>query len=354
VNRLRKFFFSWITAAVLFLIPSIVVMAGTLSDYQSRLEKAHNDVESIIALLQSGKRGTDISELTKQIVTRVRKAIPAVETVELRSTTIETQNGWLQDDLTKFDQQSETAERIKILSGISERLSSIEDHVKELADASAGSRTKDEDKQKLNEILSREEYKKPDEKDKSLAQRWLDWFADWLRSLLPNRPNLPNVDPSGFKPLSVVIQVLVYGLVIGLIGFLIYKFAPVIAERFGRKQKKEKTSRVILGEHIEASRSASDLFAEAEGFARQGDLRAAIRKGYIALLCDLADKKIIGLARHKTNRDYLRDVRKRTSLFAPMKHATGSFERHWYGFRTPEEKDWEEFRQQYHSALNEL
>ena len=165
---------------------------------------------------------------------------------------------------------------------------------------------------------------------------------------------MPAVDPSGFQPLSVVIQVLVYGLVIGLIGFLIYKFAPLIAERFGRKQKKERSSRVILGEHIDASRSASDLFAEAEGFARQGDLRAAIRKGYIALLCDLADKKVIGLARHKTNRDYLRDVRKRTPLFARMRNATGSFERHWYGFRTPEEKDWEEFREQYHSALNEL
>lgn len=342
-----------IASATLFIV-SVSVMASTVSDYQNRLDKAHNDVESMISILQSGKRGTDIEDMIERMSAGIRKTIPSNETVELPGTTVETQNGWLQTELGKFEHEPDRAEQIKILSDISEQLSSVENRVKELAAATSGSRTKDEDKQKLNEILSREEYQKPDDKGKSAFQVWLEWFIDWLQSLFPDRPNLPNVDPAGFQPLSVVIQVLVYGLVIGLVGFLIYKFAPVIVERFSRKKKRESSSRVILGEHIDGSRSASDLFAEAESFARQGDLRGAIRKGYIALLCDLSDRKVIGLARHKTNRDYLRDVRKRTSLFDRMKRATGSFERHWYGFRTPEQKDWEEFREQYRSALNEI
>ena len=326
---------------------------STLSDYHNRLKAARNDVESIIGALQKDRDLTTVDRgLIRKAAARVRKAIPANESMEVRGTTVETQNRWVQIELDKFENAVGQADEVRILSGISERLSSVEKEVDELEKATAGVRTKDEDKRKLNEILSREEFQKPEDKGQSAFQRWMTWFIDWLRSLFPDRPVLPNVDPNRFQPLSVIIQVIVYGLVIGLIGFLIYKFAPVIVERFSRREKKERTGRVILGEHIDASRSASDLFAEAENYARHGDLRAAIRKGYVALLCDLADKKVIGLARHKTNRDYLRDVRKRTSIFGPMKRATGSFERHWYGFTTPEAKDWVEFRDQYRSAVN--
>jgi hypothetical protein len=352
-DQCRNLILTIVAFAALLFAPTIAI-GSTLSDYQSRFDAAHKDVESMISALQAGVPGAYQEQYLQQKVSHIRKTIPGSENVDLNSSTVETQNGWLFTELDKFGQESDKSERIKLLSGISERIGSIDNEVKLLQNATAGTRSKDEDKQKLNEILSREEYKKPEDKGESFFQRWVNWFFNWVRSLFPDSPVLPNVDRPGFQPLSVVIQVVVYALVIGLIGFLIYKFAPVIAERFSKREKKERTSRVILGEYIDESRSATDLFAEAENFARQGDLRAAIRKGYIALLCDLADRKVIGLARHKTNRDYLRDVRKRAPLFARMKNATGSFERHWYGFRTPEPKDWEEFREQYRSAVNEI
>ena len=117
--------------------------------------------------------------------------------------------------------------------------------------------------------------------------------------------------------------------------------------RFGGKIKKTKQDRVILGERIGADESAFDLFSEAERLAREGNLRAAIRKGYIALLCDLSDRKIVRLARHKTNRDYLRDVRKDNSLFENMTGLTRNFETNWYGLRSTEPSDWEDFRARY-------
>src|SRR5258708_35309354 len=117
--------------------------------------------------------------------------------------------------------------------------------------------------------------------------------------------------------------------------------------RFGGKTKKEKQERVIEGERIGEKESASDLFAEAELSAREGSLRAAIRKGYIALLCDLSDRKMLRLARHKTNRDYLRDVRKNDRLFENMTGLTRNFETNWYGLRITEEADWEDFRNRY-------
>ncbi|MCA1638274.1 MAG: DUF4129 domain-containing protein [Acidobacteria bacterium] len=82
-----------------------------------------------------------------------------------------------------------------------------------------------------------------------------------------------------------------------------------------------------------------------------GNLRGAIRKGYIALLCELGDRKIIGLSRHKTNRDYLRDVSKRRELYENMNGLTNNFERHWYGFDVTQEKDWEEFRNRYKQII---
>ena len=65
------------------------------------------------------------------------------------------------------------------------------------------------------------------------------------------------------------------------------------------------------------------------------------------MLCDLSDRKIVRLARHKTNRDYLRDVRKNDSLFENMTGLTLNFETNWYGLRTTEPADWEDFRTRY-------
>ena len=151
--------------------------------------------------------------------------------------------------------------------------------------------------------------------------------------------------PTGdFKILSFILQILLYGAIIGGLGFLIYRFAPYFANRFRKREKRKKKDRLILGERIAADESSENLFSEAERLALAGNLRGAIRKGYIALLCELSDRKIIGLSRHKTNRDYLRDVRKQHELFENMSGLTSNFERHWYGFDEAEAKDWEEFR----------
>ena len=97
--------------------------------------------------------------------------------------------------------------------------------------------------------------------------------------------------------------------------------------------------------------TAADLLAQAESLARNGDLRAAIRKAYIALLCELGDRKLISLAQHKTNRDYLNSVRDKGSLYSGMRKLTQSFELHWYGFVPAGETDWTEFRNGYRKIV---
>jgi hypothetical protein len=306
----------------------------------------------MISVLQNSGSVSEAKSYLMERIIRVKRTIPETERVELPSGYVDTANGWLEAEFEKLSKDSSTDSQIAILSGISARLYSIDNGVQQVEAATAAVRSKDEDKQKLNEILSRREYQKPEDKGQSLFQRWVNWFLEWLRNLFP-KPDIPAVNEPSLQPLAIVIQVVIYALIIGLVGFLIYKFAPALMQRFGQKEKKDSSSRVILGEHIDASRSASDLFAEAERLASQGDLRSAIRRGYMALLCDLADRKVIGLARNKTNRDYLRDVGKRASLFLRMKSATRLFECYWYGFQQPREQDWDEFREQYHSAVKE-
>ena len=109
----------------------------------------------------------------------------------------------------------------------------------------------------------------------------------------------------------------------------------------------------MLGEHLEPDESAVDLLSEAEALARQGELRAAIRKAYIALLVELGDRKIISLAQHKTNRDYLRSVSGIPVLYSKMTGLTDSFELHWYGFANATLDDWHHFRAAYKAALHE-
>src|SRR6185436_20617728 len=106
-----------------------------------------------------------------------------------------------------------------------------------------------------------------------------------------------------------------------------------------------------LGETLEPDESAVDILAEAEALARRGELRAAIRKAYIALLVELGDRKILSLAQHKTNRDYLRAVREVEPLHSNVKQLTDSFERHWYGLIQATETDWLAFRSAYKQAL---
>jgi hypothetical protein len=106
-----------------------------------------------------------------------------------------------------------------------------------------------------------------------------------------------------------------------------------------------------LGERLEPDATATDLLAEAEALARQGDLRAAIRKAYIALLVELGERKLVSLAHHKTNRDYLNSLRSLPQVHSRMRDLTESFERHWYGFVTVTPNDWQDFRTGYLATL---
>lgn len=337
-----------LSTAVLILLLPFATFAASLADYKHRVERAHVATNELFE-----SRGQDDKDFERETLSLLEDLIPKTETVEWPGGSVETGNQWLHASLDEFADEPDETERAAILTRISERLAAISATIDELEQVSASERTKDQDKQKLAEILRREEYQKPLPPGESLFQKWLREFLEWLARTFPRAPSVPG-GASGLGSLRFVLQILIYAIVIGLVGFLIYKFAPFLSRRFIGKGKRDKQDRLILGERIGADESASDLFSEAERLAREGDLRGAIRKGYIALLCDLSDRKILQLARHKTNRDYLRDVRKNEGLLESMTGVTRNYENNWYGLRVTEQVDWENFKVMYRKMVDPM
>lgn len=323
-----------------------------VSEYRAALANAKADVDDLFADIEQSKLGKGDLARHAEIVARLRKRLPAGSKIDMPGGTIEVDITWLDGELEDLAKRTNLSEKAGIAAGIKERLAAIEVRIDELENAAAAERSKDEDKQKLAEILKRQEYQKPEPPKESLIQRWIREFFEWLDRSFP-KPQINTPESGGMSSLSFILQVVLYVILAIAIVFLIYRFAPFIASRFGHRAKSRKGDRVILGERISAGTSASDLFFEADELARGGELRLAIRKGYIALLCELSDRKVIGLARHKTNRDYLRDVKKRPQLFTSMAGMTLTFERHWYGLKNTEAGEWETFRETYREAISE-
>ncbi len=332
-------------------ILSFTVQGATLGEYTENIKHLKEDLNNLINP-DDDWTDEDEQKLVGEISEELPELFPPKQKIEWQGGSIEADNEWLINKFTSFkDLKKDAPERTRILGEIYERLDAVGQKIVELEKATVSERTKDEEKQKLSEILSRQEYAKPQEQEESFVARAIRKIREWLKNLFPEPDISPRISPEGTGAIPFILQILIYVLLIALIGFLIYKFAPYLVRRLQTREKREKRERIILGEKIAAGETSDNLFSDAERMAREGDLRGAIRKGYIALLCELSDRKIIGLSRHKTNRDYLRDVRKRHELYQNMNGLTNNYERHWYGFQQAEETDWNEFKDGYRQAV---
>jgi hypothetical protein len=329
--------FVWLTCAG--------ASAVTLDDYRHQVSRAHASVQELRAAY-ADENPSQREQFIAATIALVRAELPEQETVLLGRQSVAVDNTWLHEALNDLEKiRGDHARRVALLAHIDERLRALGERLDEMQNGKAGA-SKDDNKTRLAEILRRSEYHQQAEEGSAL-NRLLNRFLRWLGSLFPQtRP----LQPGNGMALSRIAQVVVIGVSLAAIGLLIWKFAPRYL-RNRRKKKTKREARIVLGERLEPDQTSADLLAQAESLARSGDLRAAIRKAYIALLCELGDRKVISLAQHKTNRDYLGAVRDRPSLFLSMRGLTDSFEIHWYGFVSPDEDDWREFRNGYQQAL---
>jgi hypothetical protein len=320
--------------------------ATPLSEYHKRIQQA---VTALDTLANSEEAESVAAYATRdaETVASVRTLLPKTETVEWNSSSFDVDNSWLHDELDRYAAEK-SAERYKQLKRITVQLAAVESRVAELENpATRNGASKDEEVRKLGEILRRAEYARK-VKEESAMSRLFERFLKWFANLFPKRRQM---SPGRAGIFSAIAQVVVIGVALAALIYVLKLFLPRMLGGRRSKKKSKAEARIVLGERLEPDQSARDLLAEAEGLARRGELRAAIRKAYIALLVEMGDRKIISLAQYKTNRDYLRAVREIEPLYGNVKQLTDSFERHWYGLANATETDWRAFRTGYERAL---
>lgn len=336
----------WLLAALLMILPA-TAKADTLSleEYQDNLKRAIT-VLRVLQLWDGSEIPYDYQSQLESTAFIVREALPEKQPVKSGDGVFEVDNSWVHASLEDLKASSAEHRPAKLMLLV-ERLKAIEQRVAYERTLATPGDSKAHAKEKLETILARPEYA-TEARGRNALVRLLEDFLRWLQQFMPAPIR---VAPGGASWMTVIAQVLV---VIIAAGVLFYVLKILLTRLRGTRQPrapKKGKARIVLGERLEPEDTAVDLLAEAEALARRGDLRAAIRKAYIALLVELGDRKVITLAQHKTNRDYLNAVSNIPVLHSAMRGLTDSFERHWYGFAEATENDWRNFRTRYHDAL---
>lgn len=316
-----------------------------LADYHSTIAAA---IAGIDSLTDTGGHESDVEYHARfaAVIANIRVELPPNQQVEFEKGTWTTDNAWLHKALDDLERAS-SEDRATKLASVLEALRALEDRVTEFENAQRVDEHKGASKQKLEGILARPEYASASQGPSALTKLLRD-FINWIQSLMP-QPS--QVEPGRARFISTLIMIVVIVLAVLMILYVLWLLIKRFRLPVEAKTRKKREPRIVLGEKLQPEQTATDLLAEAEALARSGDLRAAIRKGYIALLVELGDRNVISLAQYKTNRDYLRSVTNLPQLHLPLKRLTETFERHWYGFAQATPNDWQDFRARYREAL---
>jgi hypothetical protein len=321
------------------------VAAIPLTEYQQRLRQT---IDRLVEVVEVNKDfdEADFEKRMLETIEFIRVTLPEHLTVEVDGEVCNVDNSSLHkhlEDLKKLP----GAKQFEKVEHLTQLLEAIEERISERQAALASGVSKEEAKSKLESILARPEYA-AEQRGPNAITRLIRDFIRWLQNLFPKRSP---VAPGRVDVISLIAQILVIGLALAVLIYV----AKILLTRFKptrrTKKPKKKEARIVLGERLEPEATSTDLLSQAEILARNGELRAAIRKAYIALLVELGDRKMISLAQHKTNRDYLNSVKSIPPLHATMRGLTDSFERHWYGFEQTTPDDWQDFRAGYLAAL---
>ena len=181
--------------------------------------------------------------------------------------------------------------------------------------------------QKLAEILAGPEYQWSEEAPPSPLEEWIARqfarFMNWLFETLEGR-----ITSSGLRIWQLVL--------IGL-GALALAF---VLGYLGRNLRKMAAAEAGLGsdDHFEENLSPSAALSKAQAMSSNGDFRMAVRYLYLAALLQLEERGLLRYDRSKTNREYLGDIQRRTTLQTPalldsFAGVVEVFDRVWYGYQ---------------------
>jgi hypothetical protein len=347
--------------------PRGAATVSTLAQYRERVRALLPPLEELAAFCQKlrdnekpevwtkpGYNPDVALELPKResdVLGRVRALLPPKERVESRDGgAVEVDNTWLHAALDDYEHLGDNDKRVQSLRAIVDRLRALDSRLAELESASPQTTDADAERGRLNSILRDPKFDRSAQQSNAI-QRLIRDILDWIADHMPSGPRItPGTNPR----FSQVAQIVVLALCLAVVAY-VARLLWLRRRRGVKTLKLRRGPRVVLGEKLEADQTSADLLADAETLARAGDLRGAIRKAYIALLCELGDRQVIRLSRHKTNRDYLDAVRRSAPprLYTEMLPLTLDFELHWYGLQGATDTDWANFRARCRQAIKQ-
>ncbi|MBS1787271.1 MAG: DUF4129 domain-containing protein [Acidobacteria bacterium] len=314
--------------------------ASSVKEYVGRLESAEQITDQLI---DSEPEASEIIAVMNQ----VKQLIPAQEDVELDGQIIRTNNTWLYDavNLVIKNAYGDEEQIRSMIIEIADRLYLLEQSVN--TSLETGTNAAQDQHAQLEKILARHEYL-PEEQKETALKKWakLLWkkIEELLLRLLAGRSS--RIGNSGTATANFVrIAVTLILLAAASIGLV------KLIQRLRRRKKNEDEVREVLGEELPDDATAADLLNNAAQLARTGDFRSAIRRAYIALLCDLEHRGNVRLHRSKTNRDYLDELRPHQRLYPSFSVMTSAFEHVWYGQEPATESEYNDFLTLYQDTV---
>jgi uncharacterized protein DUF4129 len=307
--------------------------ASTMLDYQKRVHRAAEQIKRIKTDQLYSEEGADYT----------KRLLPRSEPVEFRGKTITVDNSWLHTLLDRQASLADPKERAGILDEALGRLQALDEHLRAVEGDDSGQPQADDLRQKVREILTRAEFLEKSENPitayiKKIRRQVLDFLQNLLERI--------------FRALfgaSAEASWLFRGIIIAAIALAL--FAAVrygLRSKRGRKRAKKRT---ILGEEIEEGMTASQIARSAHEAAQAGDFRGAIRKLYVSLLYELAERNLLEIEPDATNHDYLARLSSFGGLLQPMRYLTDKFDYFWCGRVPTTEKDYSDYLVRYNESL---
>lgn len=205
----------------------------------------------------------------------------------------------------------------------------------------------------IDEVLQRPEYtwreprvkkEKGEVEESALWKRIEAWlkktaraFGDWLDNLFKKNRGLPGggwnfpFSAQGFT----YILIAVVAVIIGLLGWFLWR-SRSRANRIGMEATPATPLPDLTSDDVSGDELPVDGWtALALELLERGELRLAMRAFYFSSLAHLATRSLVNIARFKSNRDYERELLRRShalpDLTARFSANVSIFDRVWYG-----------------------
>ena len=188
---------------------------------------------------------------------------------------------------------------------------------------------------------------------------WFSAVSEWIKKWWNRRHDVPEPVPSGSSGAGLFGALLSRPVLLGLAAIL----TGAILFLFWRQWQGRRAA-VVVGKAVAAGPApVPDLTDDtvlatqlpedewlrlADGLLARGERRLALRALYLSGLSSLAARGLLAIARHKSNRDYVQELRRRGRIEPALQEAFGRnvarFERVWYGAHAADDALLSEFQ----------